>query len=211
MQKTLQKEHEKQIKALKEQIVQVKEDHEKLEVQSQQQAERIEKLEKQLKEKEKELEQLNMKLGMPPFTFTMSNFNQLKAKKTTWYSPPLYTHTHGYKFCTRVLPYGAYPDGYGTHVSVWLYSMSGEFDATLQWPAKFTITLQLLNQHRDKDHITVTKQFQWKKPGSERESAGPFTTRLIAHTDLELNAQKQTQYLKDDRLRFRITKIEAQK
>jgi len=50
MRKTLQKEHEKQIKALKEQIVQ---------------------LEKQLKEKEQELEHLNMKLGMPPFHFTM--------------------------------------------------------------------------------------------------------------------------------------------
>ena len=38
-----------------------------------------------------------------------------------------------------------------------------------------------------------------------------FTFTLIAHTDLELNAQKQTQYLKDDCLHFRITKIEAQK
>jgi len=53
MRKTLQKEHEKQIKALKEQIVQVKQDHEKsLEVQSQQQVERIGKLEKQLKDKD---------------------------------------------------------------------------------------------------------------------------------------------------------------
>ena len=53
MWKTLQKEHEKQIKALKEQIVQVKQDHEQsLKVQSQQQVERIGKLEKQLKDKD---------------------------------------------------------------------------------------------------------------------------------------------------------------
>ena len=91
------------------------------------------------------------------------------------------------------------------------YSMPGEFDATLQWPAKFTITLQLLNQHRDQDHITVTTQFQWRKPESKNCNVGRFTEKLIAHTDLELNAQKQTQYLKDDCLHFRITKIEAQK
>jgi len=76
---------------------------------------------------------------------------------------------------------------------------------------KFTITLQLLNQHRDQDHITVTQQFQWKKTESERDRVGWFTDTLIAHTDLDLNAQKQTQYLKDDCLHFRITKIEAQK
>ena len=207
MRKTLQKEHEKQIKALKEQIVQVKQDHEKsLEVQSQQQVERIEKLEKQLKEKEQELEQLNMKLGMPPFHFTMSNFNQLKTKRTNWYSPPMYTHSHGYKFCIEVYPSGR-SMARNTHVSVYLYSMSGDFDATLQWPAKFTITLQLLNQHRDQDHITVTKQFQWTKPEGETQHIDNFSVTFIAHADLELNAQKQTQYLKDDCLHFRITKI----
>ena len=181
-----------------------------LEVQSQQQVERIGKLEKQLKDKEQELEQLSMKLGVPPLHFTMSNFNQLKTKNTCWWSPPTYTHLHRYKFCTPIRPKGL-GTGLGTHVSVWLYSMPGEFDATLQWPAKFTITLQLLNQHRDQDHITVTKQFQWNKPLSERVSAGLFTPTLIALTDLELNAQKQTQYLKDDCLRFCITKIETQK
>ena len=219
--------HEKQqqIEALKEQIVQVQQDHEErikaveqrreeqiksLEVQSQQQVERIGKLEKQLKQKEQELEQLNMKLGMPPFHFTMSNFNQLKTKDTYWYIPPMYTHHHGYKFCIVARPIGVHTSVTGTHVGVYLYSMSGEFDATLQWPAKFTITLQLLNQHRDQDHITVTQQFQWRKP-EERVYAGTFTRTLIALTDLELNAQKQTQYLKDDCLRFCITKIEAQK
>ena len=76
---------------------------------------------------------------------------------------------------------------------------------------KFTITLQLLNQHRDQDHITVTRQLQWRKSERERANVGWFTSELIAHTDLELNAQKQTQYMKDDDLRFCITKIESQK
>ena len=140
---------------------------------------------------------------MPPFHFTVSNFNQLNTKRTHWYSPPMYTHPHGYKFFIL-----GWPNGYSvgdTHVAVDFWSMSGEFDATLQWPAKFTITLQLLNQHRDQDHITVTTQFQWKGP-----AVGSFGRKLIAHTDLELNAEKQTQYVKEDCLHFFITKIEAQ-
>ena len=220
--------HEKQqqIDALKEQIIQVKQDHEErikaveqrreeqiksLEVQSQQQVERIGKLEKQLKDKEQELEQLNMKLGMPPFHFAMSNFNQLKTSDANWNSPPMYTHPHGYKFNITVYPNGVYA-GRGTHVTVYIYSIPGEFDATLQWPAKFTITLQLLNQHRDQDHITVTEQFQWSKPkiGTQR-TVDYFSRTVIAHTDLELNAQKQTQYLKDDCLCFCINKIEVSK
>jgi len=84
--------------------------------QSQQQVERIGKLEKQLKEKEQELEQLNMKLGMP-LHFTMSNFKQLKTENTYWNSLPMYTHTHGYKFCIGVWPNGV-GGGRGTHVSV---------------------------------------------------------------------------------------------
>ena len=218
-----QRDQEKQwqIEALKEQIIQVKQDHEErikvveqrrdeqiksLEVQSQQQVERIEKLEKQLKEKEQELEQLKCDLIIP-FHFTMSNFNHLKSKDGYGFSPPMYTHLHGYKFCMKMYPNGTY---LGKDVSVELYTMSGEFDDTLQWPAKFTITLQLLNLHRDQDHITVTKQFRWNKPEGKTVYVGYFTDNLIAHTDLKLNAQKQTQYLKDDSLHFRITKIDAE-
>ena len=178
-------------------------------VQSQQQVKRIDKLEKQLQEKEQELEQISMKLGMPPFNFTMSNFNQLKTMDTCWYGPPMYTHTYGYKFFVVVYANG-WGRGKGTHVPVYLYSMSGEFNATLQWPVKVTITLQLLNQHRDQDHITVTKPFQWTKSENDWVYAGDFHSRFVSHAVLEYNAQKQTQYLKDDCLHFRVAKMEFQ-
>jgi len=80
----------------------------------------------------------------------------------------------------------------GGFVEMWVLmcQCTSEFDAILQWPARVIITLQLLNQHRDKDHISVTKQFLWKRPEREREyvGIGYFTHTLIAHTYLELNA-----------------------
>ena len=123
----------------------------------------------------------------------------------------MYTHPHGYKFCIVVWPNGWFVDGrHGTHVLVYLNSKLGEFDATLQWPANFTITLQLLNQHRDQDHITVTKPFQWTKSENDWVYAGDFHSRFVSHAVLEYNAQKQTQYLKDDCLHFRVAKMEFQ-
>ena len=96
--------------------------------------------------------------------------------------------------------------GNGTHVSVAVYSLKGDHDAELKIPAKFLITLQLLNQHRDQDHHTRDIQCGIKT----REDIGNFSgsdLTFIPHDDLEWNRAKQTQYLKNDCLKFRITKI----
>jgi len=59
----------------------------------------------------------------------------------------------------------------GGFVEMWVLMCrcTFKFDAILQWPAKVIITLQLFNQHRDKE---VTKRFLWKRPEREREYVG---------------------------------------
>jgi len=89
------------------------------------------------------------------------------------------------------------------HVSEYLYSKPGEFDAVLRWLAKVIITLQLLNQHRDQDHITVTKELKWKTPNNSII----FKSQFIGHANLEWDSEKLTQYLKDDCLKFRVTRV----
>ena len=98
-------------------------------------------------------------------------------------------------------------EGQGTHVSVELVPCKGLFDGSLRWPAKCTITLQLLNQHRDQDHHTVTKELEWQNP-IDRTRAVTFSDKFIAHDDLKWNAEKHTQYLKDDCLHFRISRVD---
>ena len=166
----------------------------------------IGKLEMQLQGIDKQIEQLDMKVFVPPNSFTMTNFHQKKISKLTWLSPAMYTHPHGYKFYIEVWPNGEF-QAYGTHVSVYLYAMPGEFDGILQWPVRCTVTLQLLNLYRDQDHFTVTKHMKWNKPGCEKRFSGSFGKMFISHADLELNVQKQTQYLKDDCLSFCVAKI----
>ena len=69
----------------------------------------------------------------PPVTFTIDNFTLRKNADEEWISPPFYTHHGGYKMCLTIHLNG-YEKARGTHVSVYVHMMSGEFDDHLQWP-----------------------------------------------------------------------------
>ena len=134
----------------------------------------------------------------PPVCFTLDNFSKLKAGGKTWTSPDMYTHEQGYKIHVKV-----YPDHHG-NVSVCVWAKPGEHDARLKWPARASFTIQLLNQHRDHAHYTAKSGVkEWGRPTGDKRIAGwwPF----IFHADLDWNADKQTQYLKNDCLVFRET------
>ena len=69
-------------------------------------------------------------LFIPPPAFIMTDFSRHKSASDTWYSPPFYSHIGGYKMCFRVDANGVV-DGAGTHVSVFVYLMRGEYDYDL--------------------------------------------------------------------------------
>ena len=147
---------------------------------------------------------------LPTYHMTMANYAGLRYGLVDWWhSDYFYTHPGGYWCLIKVHARGL-NEGRGTHVSVLLCSLPGQFDDYLPWPAKATFTLQLLNQHRDQDHVTVTKSFVWKKTIKD-DCAGDFSLTFISHAELGWNAGKQTQYLKDNSLRFRITRIDLHK
>ena len=172
-------------------------------------------LKKQLQETDQKFTAMfktfHMAAGVPPYHLTMVNYAELKGKNSYWDSECFYTHPGGYQCYIRVLPNG-WGVGHGTHVSLQLYSAVGPFDGTLPWPANATFTLQLLNQHRDQDHWTVTKNFQLKKTTDYNNiHVGNFSQIFIPLTELGWNAGKQTKYLHEDCLQFRMAKIELHK
>ena len=179
--------------------------------------EQIKKLEDQLQtngqvieQQQQAISQLRREVGIPPYDITLSNYQEVKARGGYIYSPPMYTHPGGYRFKLKLFPNGAqYTEGHRTHVSVFVYSLKGDHDAELKVPVKFTITLQLLDQHRDQDHHTRDIQCEMEtrdRIGSVYYYIGANST-FIPYADLERNRDKQTQYLKDDCLKFRIIKI----
>ena len=79
--------------------------------------------------------------------------------------------------------------------------MTSEYDGDLSWPIQITAHLQLLNQRGDHGHVVAHLNHRGvRKTDNYIEIARKF----IAHSELAYNAAKDTQYLKDDCLHFRL-------
>ena len=158
----------------------------------------------------------------------------MKCTDEQVYLPPFYTHTHGYRMCVRVYPNG-YGDGKGTHVSIFTHMMQGPFDDYLKWPFRGEITIQIVNQVGDHDHVERIIDYNDKTSdetagrvnGKERPMfhtfLAPYSVHrrmyhneraqrwgyhtFLAHDELQYNARRKTQYLKDNTLHIRVMKV----
>ena len=117
--------------------------------------------------------------------------------------------------CLKVYANGK-GDGAGTHVSVYVYLMRGEHDDKLTWPFRGDITIQLVNQNEDQDHVKKIVHFtdenvaaddiSGRVTSGERAKIGWGFATFISHPTLE-SAAGTKQYLKNDCLKFRVTKV----
>lgn len=155
---------------------------------------------------------------MPPATFVMDNFQDRKANNELWYSPAFYSHPMGYKMCIHVYPNG-HQEGLGTHLSVFSAILPGEFDDVLQWPFCGEITIHLLNQLQNQNHISHTVQFTSRDSMNYRQKPDPNvvidpglaqswgTMKMAHHHSLQVQALPGCQYLVDDCLKFQVWKV----
>ena len=163
-----------------------------------------------IKEQESTISDMLAQTRKMPMTFKFTNFNQHKAADNTFYSPAFYTSPGGYKMCILVYANGV-GCGKGTHVSVYAYLMKGENDDYLPWPFTGKGTIELLNQLEDNNHRSITITFpaddedNQRVVTGDRASCGWGSPSYISHSDLTQNAPKNCQYLKDNRLHFRIS------
>jgi TNF receptor-associated factor 4 len=140
--------------------------------------------------------------------YIFTNYDQHKTANDTIFSPAFYTSPKGYKMCIGVDANGQ-GNGEDTHVSVFAYLMKGENDDYLPWPFTGRVTVELLNQLEDKNHHYRSMKFTSDDDYSrvvdkERAGTGWGWGKYISHSDLGNNAAENCQYLKDDRLHFKI-------
>ncbi|CAM2104210.1 unnamed protein product [Caretta caretta] len=123
-----------------------------------------------------------------------------------FFSPPFYTHRYGYKLQVSVFPNGN-GSGEGSHLSVYIRVLPGQYDNLLEWPFSYRVTFSLLDQSDPSlakpQHITETfnpdpnwKNFQ--KPGASRSSLDESTLgfgypKFISHEDI-----KKRNYVRDN-------------
>ena len=65
---------------------------------------------------------------------TMQWFSEYRRSGKVWHSPPFY-YREGYKMCLAVYANGV-GKGAGTHISVTVIHLKGEYDDQLEWPMK---------------------------------------------------------------------------
>ena len=176
--------------------------------------EKLEEKDQQIKTLEEQhgshINSLRMEVGIPPFEFTLFDYKEKKERKDTVYSPPWYTHPGGYKLQIKLWPMGL-ADASDTHLTLCFYLLKGQNDSMIKFPARFTITLELLNQHRDQDHYT--KKLTSSAIGKEKITSGaPIIAdfKFIPNVNLTWNEHMQTQFLKHNCLIFRISNIVVQ-
>ena len=154
-----------------------------------------------------------------PIQFIMTQYFTHKKNKDQWYSSPFYTGPGGYKMCIRVDANDSDADthgnGAGTHVSVFVYLMRGEYDSRLVWPFRGDITIQLVNHKYDHNHHEMTVPFSDAAVASgvsnrvtsgERADIGRGYPHFISHTVVE-SSNRTRRYIIINHLTFRVTKL----
>ncbi|XP_016425137.1 TNF receptor-associated factor 5-like [Sinocyclocheilus rhinocerous] len=139
-----------------------------------------------------------------------------KEAGTLLNSTPLYTSRSGYKLSVRACRSGyklsvrAYlggdSSGRGTHLSLYITIMRGDFDSLLSWPFRQNITLTLLDQSGSRNHQSNTftpdtNSDSFHRPTSDANVATGFP-RFILHGDLE--APRNAVYVRDDTLFIKV-------
>ena len=150
---------------------------------------------------------------LPPCTIIMYNFSEHKRVADQWDSQPFYTGSSGYKLKLSVFANG-YSYGTGTHVGVSAHIMKGENDESLKWSLNCEITIRLLNWREDKghmekiiDHYNGLLEFRTRVTRGDTDPGGIGIPDFISHSGLEYNTNYNTEYIKNDKLYFLISKI----
>lgn len=127
----------------------------------------------------------------------------VSGKIISLYSAPFYTSRFGYKLCLRVYMDGD-GSGKGSHLSLFITMMRGEYDALLQWPFTQMVTLLLLDQ----SNTTMRKQhiIQCFKPQltSPSDSEPDMNIASGCPQFAPLSILHSSNYVQNDTLFFKV-------
>ncbi|XP_062520091.1 TNF receptor-associated factor 4-like isoform X3 [Corticium candelabrum] len=135
---------------------------------------------------------------------TLQNAKMEKGECLSVTSCSFYTGYPGYQLCMVVYPNGS-GKGKGSHVSVFLVIMKGDFDHQLHWPFPHSYRLTVTDQQPDGKNVSwlidPTEQGPDSKKHFERKTKQTLTgygfRTFISHSDL---ANQAHAYIRDDSL-----------
>ena len=134
-------------------------------------------------------------------TFKCSGFEEKSEDLPlcTLGSCSFYSSPNGYRIHVKVITQPPSSSEGGTLYAV-ITTQRGNNDEELQWPFVGTVALTLLNQRQNDNHFQQTLDFTPHHEQHRPQLLMPF----ISHSRLAFDPAKNTQYLKDDTLYFRV-------
>ena len=137
----------------------------------------------------------------------MTEYSKLTRGGQNWFSPPFYSGPRGYKICLCVWYNGPLMDM--DLLSVCAHLMRGEYDDRLMWPFRGDITVQMVNQISDQNHLECTLKFTDKCSISScsRVISGERAGSGSVQGDFALFDFENTMYITGDCVKFRVTKV----
>ncbi|NP_001161672.1 TRAF-like protein [Saccoglossus kowalevskii] len=141
-----------------------------------------------------------------------SLFAKAKKETTELCSKPFFTSKYGYKLGLTAFLNGN-GSGEGTHFSLYIKILPGEYDTLLQWPFTHPVEFTLLDQTDDakkRRHIkeSFTADASWKnfhRPSKQNITLGYGYPTLISHEELNLR-----NYIRDDTIFIKV-KVDTSK
>ena len=145
-------------------------------------------------------------IPIPPFYFTLNNVKHYMQEDLVWWSSHFYSHAGGYKMRIQICPNGC-GSAKGTHLSLFVGIMRGEYDDKLQWPFQGKATIQIRYKESKKWGGDVMIKFDDTVPSECRvrpqdcinNTTWGFT-HFFKHDELQL-------YCAADQIRFRIRSV----
>ena len=156
-------------------------------------------LRRQLSELEEKIRRLTVTSTPSCMDFVMRDYAQHKIDNSDWVSPPFYSHPHGYKLCLLVDANGT---GKGSHVSVYLCNIEGEYDGGLFWPFRGSLAVTVIGPSKEKTKTIVCNR---ESAIDRQTNATVYKTiygipKFFSHSSLH-------RYLMDDKLHLKISLI----
>ena len=161
----------------------------------------------QLSEQDAQIQMLEATSYNGDYVWKIDHFSRrydeaISGKTPSIYSPPFYVGRFGYKVCALLYPSGD-GNGKGTHMSMFLVIMRGEYDAILPWPFIQKVHFRLLDQDRICDVFDAFRPdpncVSFKRPTSDMNVASGCPT-FVSHSEL-----RQGGFVRDDTIFIKIT------
>ena len=134
--------------------------------------------------------------------FEVSECARKKEKNEVFFCKPFYTSPSGYRMSIRVDVNGS-NYGKGSHVSVFAKILEGRYDDQVPWPFLGTVKYELLNQLTDDKHFSKVSILDGSCDMDIGRCRGYI--KFIPHTALSHDPTTERQYLRNDKLYFRVS------